>query len=79
MAIQWIPVSERLPGSQELIMVSFDNGSVDIIWQDWVEGEKMTYQNWDEDCFEHPQVTALAWAPIPEPYRPQTEEGSHAV
>lgn len=81
----WIPCSERLPEPQTEVVVSFDNGEVKILWQNWADpsslsnypGEPLAYIGGDgiphtyED-WESMKTYAVAWMPLPEPYR---EEG----
>jgi hypothetical protein len=59
----WIPVSVRLPGEGEEVLVCLSNGDVDIDLYDEKEGFFFYGEN----------LQAIAWQPLPEPYR---EEGS---
>ena len=79
---RWIPCSERLPEPQTEVVVSFDNGEVKILWQDWAvpsslgnypgeplayiggDGIPHTYEEW-----ESMKTYAVAWMPLPEPYK----------
>lgn len=73
---RWIPVSERLPeeDGQYLITVKYVHvdGYDDIYAEngEWMDGK------WDTFCFGHcGQVEAiLAWMPLPEPYKAESED-----
>ena len=82
---RWIPCSERLPEPQTEVVVSFDNGEVKILWQNWADpsslsnypGEPLAYIGGDGiphtyEEGESMKTYAVAWMPLPEPYR---EEG----
>ena len=73
----WIPVSERLPeeNGQYLITVKYKhiNDNYEDIYAEhgeWMDGK------WDMFCFGHcGQVeTILAWMPLPQPYKAESEE-----
>jgi len=72
---RWIPCSERLPeeDGQYLITVKYVHvdGYDDIYAEhgEWMDGK------WDMFCFGHcGQVeTILAWMPLPEPYKAESE------
>lgn len=72
---RWIPVSERLPEEAECVLVyaernAYDDKGVfrkkviDIGWQ--VDGR------WHIDCCNG--VDGIAWMPLPEPYKAESEE-----
>lgn len=82
---KWIPCSERMPEPQTEVVVSFDNGEVKILWQNWADpsslsnypGEPLAYIGGDGiphtyEEWESMKTYAVAWMPLPEPYR---EEG----
>ena len=66
----WIPVSERLPDKEELVLVT-DSGSIEFgklicglfgnLWLIWLD-----------NCWEE-ATKVLAWMPLPEPYREDGE------
>ena len=73
----WIPVDERLPENNKLVLVwarstargadewslgSYDNGF-------WALG------SWGGSLVFPSQLEAVAWRPLPEPYRPERSEG----
>lgn len=62
---EWIPVSERLPEKDELVLVTVWN-DVSIAWRN-------IYGGWEsaEDMYEKGDVTA--WMPLPKPYREESE------
>ena len=74
----WIPVDERLPENNKLVLVwarstargadewslgSYDNGF-------WALG------SWGGSLVFPSQLEAVAWRPLPEPYRPERSEGA---
>lgn len=78
---KWIPCSERMPEPQTEVMVSFDNGEVKILWQNWADpsslsnypGEPLAYIGGDGiphtyEEWESMKTYAVAWMPLPEPY-----------
>lgn len=64
----WIPIKERLPKSNEEVIVSYDNGTIDILIQWWADGQESVYSNWGKDSEEHPELVVTAWMPLIEPY-----------
>lgn len=57
----WIPVSERLPEKDELVLVT--------VWNDVITAWRNRYGGWEsaEDMYGKGDVTA--WMPLPEPYK----------
>ena len=69
MADDWIPVEERLPEGRTRVICQFDNGDIELLWQDWEsDTESLTYWT-DFDFMAEKKV--IAWRPLPDPY--QTE------
>ena len=65
----WIPVEERLPEGRTRVICQFDNGDIELLWQDWEsDTESLTYWT-DFDFMAEKKV--IAWRPLPDPY--QTE------
>ena len=65
----WIPVEERLPEGRTRVICQFDNGDIELLWQDWEsDTESLTYWT-DFDLMAEKKV--IAWRPLPDPY--QTE------
>lgn len=58
---EWIPVSERLPEKDDLVLVT--------VWNDVVIAWRNRYGGWEsaEDMYEKGDV--IAWMPLPEPYK----------
>ena len=65
----WISVDERLPEGRTRVICQFDNGDIELLWQDWEsDSESLTYWT-DFDFMAEKKV--IAWRPLPEPYRPE--------
>lgn len=62
---QWIPLAEQLPEPKTDVMVAFDDGAVEILWQAWAQGQSMDGYS-DYDWKPHKPV---AWKPYPESYK----------
>lgn len=61
----WIPVEERLPEEGTYVMCCFDDGAVDVLWQNWQEDKSLLfYADIDNEIRK-----AIAWQPLPEPYK----------
>lgn len=69
---RWIPVSERLPDSNDYILLSFSNFSLPMVGR--FEDEAFYLGDDDEgDTCVSQDLFVNAWRPLPEPYR-TTEE-----
>lgn len=70
-AVQWIPVTERLPDPESYILVSFENFSLpDIATYRVDEDGSGAFYPGDEDyTYLSAGVFVNAWMPLPEPYR----------
>ena len=65
----WIPVEERLPEGRTRVICQFDNGDIELLWQDWEsDTESLTYWT-DFDFMAEKKV--IAWRPLPDPYQPE--------
>ena len=63
----WIPVEERLPEGGTCVMCCFDDGAVDVLWQNWQEDKSLLfYADIDNEIRK-----AIAWQPLPEAYHPK--------
>lgn len=63
----WVPVEERLPDKGIYVMCCFDDGAVDVLWQNWKEDKSLLfYADIDGEIRK-----AIAWQPVPEPYKPK--------
>ena len=62
-AQQWIPCSERLPESNQCVLVSI-KGEVDV---DWIAVNSTGY-GWWYRCMKD-VMSVEAWMPLPEPYK----------
>ena len=67
----WIPVDERLPDTDEHILVSFINFSLPMIGRYTVDDDDGgTFRVGDEDeSFCEHDLYVNAWMPLPEPYK----------
>lgn len=68
-AQQWIPCSEHLPKVDEPVLVTDDSGGIKTVDVDRC-GQ---YENSNERFWYYTQ-NAVAWMPLPEPYRAERRE-----
>ena len=64
----WIPVEERLPEDEEMVLVTCKTKV----------GRLSVYRAWRGGGYWHGTGSisdVIAWQPLPEPYRPEKEEG----
>jgi len=75
-AMQWIPVTERLPDPESYILVSFENFSLpDIATYRVDEDGSGAFYPGDEDyTYLSAGVFVNAWMPLPEAYKAEMEE-----
>lgn len=71
MNVDWIPVEERLPEGQTRVICQFDNGDIELLWQDWEsDPETLTYL---ADFSMMAEKKVIAWRPLPDPYLPEKD------
>ena len=72
----WIPVEERLPEEGTCVMCCFDDGAVDVLWQNWQEDKSLLfYADINNEIRK-----AIAWQPLPEAYHPkETAAAEHIM
>lgn len=64
---RWIPVEERLPEGQTRVICQFDNGDIELLWQDWEsDPETLTYL---ADFSMMAEKKVIAWRPLPDLYQ----------
>ena len=67
---RWIPCSERLPDIDDAVLVD-DGLDMFVAW--WVDdGLEAGWHSFDESY--DPDRPILAWMPLPEPYKTESEE-----
>lgn len=65
----WIPVKKKYPKSGTEVLCSFDDGSVETLWQNWGEDESgLIYFELGDEEKDGGTKKAIAWKPLPEPY-----------
>ena len=71
----WIPCSERFPGTDEYILLSFENFSIPVVgrYEEDEEGGEFYVGDEDESCVKH-GLFVNAWMPLPEPYSVSTSQ-----
>jgi len=68
---EWIPVSERLPEKSTWVLVTCKNSDGYIYLDIKLINQYTGLWDGDEDLFE---TEVLAWMPLPEPYKEESEE-----
>lgn len=64
----WIPCSERLPRTGDDLLVTFSDGEVDIV----ISARPKAWVKYEEA---NNLIFPVAWMPLPEPYRKESEVG----
>lgn len=71
----WIPISERLPDTDEYVLLSFENYTMAAIGRYEENDEGGTfYPGDDEKSYSSYGIFVNAWMPLPEPYRKEQHE-----
>ena len=68
----WIPVTERLPNRDELVLVTYKTTSKIHLCKYLDDGSENSWWSYIDDCCAWNNVI-LAWMPLPEPYKGVTE------
>ena len=68
----WIPVTERLPNRDELVLVTYKTTSKIHLCKYIDDGSENSWWSYIDDCCAWNNVI-LAWMPLPEPYKGVTE------
>ena len=73
----WIPVTERLPKEQEDVLVVNSHGCISVgnTFENWKRtlSWRVDCDNPEEDYYFNP----IAWQPLPEPYKENTDADSN--
>ena len=63
---QWIPCSEQLPEEDTDVLITDEDGDIDIAhyeYNSWSEDPIVEWWNYEHETY------AVAWMPLPEPYK----------
>ena len=74
----WIPVEERMPEDGHYILLSFANFNLPMVGRYETDQEGGAFYLGDcdeEDTCISQDLFVNAWRPLPDPYRPEKEEG----
>lgn len=72
---EWIPVEEKLPEPEKLVLLSFETSSVLAVGRYIVDvDDNGTFRVGDDEDFIELDLHVNAWMPLPEPYREKEEE-----
>lgn len=63
----WIPVSERLPERNEIVLVSYKTTDTVHMCKYLDDGSENPWWSYNDDCLAWNNVV-LAWMPLPQPY-----------
>lgn len=71
----WIPVEERLPETDNYILLSFDNFTLADIGRYEVDddGSGAFYPGDEDTSYSSVGIFVNAWRPLPEPYKPKKD------
>jgi len=67
---KWIPCSERLPKKDGGYLVSMDG----MFGKDIVDIVIWNHNESENNGFVHPPLEVIAWMPLPEPYKAESED-----
>lgn len=72
----WIPVSERLPETDDYILISFDNASIVDIgrYEKDEDGGGAFYPGDEDESYSSIGIFVNAWRPLPEPYKEESRK-----
>lgn len=70
---KWIPVTERLPKRDELVLVTYKTANKIQLCKYLDDGSVNPWWSYIDNCRAWNNVV-LAWQPLPEPYRESEEE-----
>lgn len=74
----WIPVSERLPETDDEVLVTYTvNGKKQryVETATWYDGDEGCWSSpWDEYRIPGTKVDVIAWMPLPEPWKGEHHE-----
>lgn len=70
----WIPVSERLPETEERVLTLLDDGFVMIgHYIDWKDGTPITWVLDGQEDYNVDTDDTIAWMPLPKSYKEESE------
>lgn len=69
----WIPCSERLPEDEQFVLTTYKTTDRIHVCQYHEDGSRNQWYSLNDMCRAHNNVV-LAWMPLPEPYKAESED-----
>ena len=72
---RWIPVTERLPEAEEIVLITIDSSYYPKSYVDmgFYKAETKKWYWFSSEAIDH-SIKVTAWMPLPEPYKAESED-----